>query len=76
MAKPRKSWQEKLADSKDMPKVQEVTPNMSQKWGTGRFVIPAPIEVDEIMKKVPRGKLTTINDIRAVLARRHGVNFT
>ncbi len=76
MPKTRKSWQEKLADSKDLPRVQEVTPNMSQRWGTGKFVIPAPVEVDEIMKKVPRGKLTTINDIRQVLAQKHSVNFT
>jgi alkylated DNA nucleotide flippase Atl1 len=34
-------------------------------------VIPAPIEVDEIMRTVPRGKLVTINDIRAVLAKKH-----
>ncbi len=75
MAKPRKSWQEKLADSKDLPKVQEVTETMSQRWGTGIFVIPAPIEVDEIMKRLPKGKLTTINQIRAILAQKHGVNF-
>ncbi len=75
MAKPRKSWQEKLADSKDLPKVQEVTETMSQRWGTGTFVIPAPIEVDEIMKRLPKGKLTTINQIRAILAQKHGVNF-
>jgi len=76
MAKLRKSWREKLADSKDLPKVQEVTETMSQRWGAGTFVIPAPIEVDEIMKKVPEGKLTTINQIRAALAQKHGVNFT
>ena len=75
MAKLRKSWQEKLADSKDLPRIQEVTSSMSQRWGTGRFVIPAPIEVNEIMKKVPEGRLTTINDIRRVLAQKHGTNF-
>ena len=75
MAKNRKSWQEKLADSKDLPKVQEVTKTMSQRWGTGTFVIPAPIEVDEIMKKVPEGGLITINQIRAILAQKHGTNF-
>ena len=75
MAKLRKSWREKLADSKDLPRVQEVTETMSQRWGTGTFVIPAPIEVDEIMKKVPEGKLITINQIRAILAQKHGVNF-
>jgi hypothetical protein len=73
--KKKKSWREKLAESKDLPRVQEVTATMSQRWGTGRFVIPAPMEVNEIMKKVPKGKLTTINQIRAVLAEKHGVNF-
>ncbi len=73
--KAKKSWREKLADSKDLPRVQEVTKTMSQRWGTGKFVIPAPMEVDEIMRKVPKGKLTTINQIRAILAQKHGVNF-
>jgi len=74
--KARKTWREKLADSKDLPRIQEVTRTMSQRWGTGKFVIPAPMEVDEIMKSVPQGRLTTINQIRAVLAEKHGVNFT
>ena len=47
---------------------------MSQ-WGTGTVVIPAPKEVDEIMKKVPSGKLITINQIRAILAQRHGASI-
>jgi len=75
MAKPRKSWREKLADSKDLPKVVEITDKMSKRWGTGTLVIPAPKEVDEIMKKVPRGKLITINQIRAMLAQRHGATI-
>jgi alkylated DNA nucleotide flippase Atl1 len=29
------------------------------------------MEVDELMRKVPKGKLTTINDIRAALAKKH-----
>jgi hypothetical protein len=72
----KKTWREKLADSKDLPKIEEVTETMSQKWGTGKFVIPAPLEVDEIMRKVPYGKLTTINQIRSILAKKHHVNFT
>ena len=75
MAKLRKSWQEKLADSKDLPKVVEITPEMSQRWGTGTCAIPAPMEVDEIMRQVPRGKLTTINQIREVVAKRHGATI-
>ncbi len=68
----RKSWQEKLADSKDLPRVVEINDRMSKRWGTGTCVIPAPLEVDALMRKVPKGKLTTINEIRATLAQRHG----
>ena len=75
MAKLRKSWQEKLADDKDLPKVIEITDSMSKRWGTGTCVIPAPREVDEVMNKVPRGKLIMINDIRATLAKKHGASI-
>ncbi len=75
MAKLKKSWQEKLADSKDLPRVVEITDKMSQRWGTGTVCIPAPIEVDEIMRQVPRGKLITINQIREVVARKHGATI-
>ncbi len=73
--KSRKSWQEKLLDNKGLPKVEKVTGKMVKRWGTGTFVIPAPIEIDEIMRKVPEGKLTTIAQIREILARKHGVTF-
>ena len=75
MAKLRKSWREKLADSKDFPKVVEVTPEMRQRWGTGTVVIPAPLEVDGIMREVPEGRLITINMIRESLAKRHNASF-
>ncbi len=75
MSKARKSWQERLADSKDLPKVVEITDNMSKRWGTGTLVIPAPREVDGIMKKVPKGKLITINQIREIVARKHGATI-
>jgi alkylated DNA nucleotide flippase Atl1 len=38
------------------------------------MVIPAPREVDEVMRRVPRGRLITVNQIRAALARKHGVD--
>ena len=75
MPKTRKSWQEKLTDDKDLPRVVEITDKMSKRWGTGTVVIPAPREVDEIIRKVPRGKLITINQIREIVARRHGASI-
>lgn len=74
-AKPRRSWREKLADNKGLPRVEEITDKMSKRWGTGTVVIPAPKEVDEIMREVPEGKLITINEIRAMLAQRHGATI-
>jgi hypothetical protein len=73
--KTRKSWREKLADSKGLPKVGEVTGKMSRRWGEGTMVIPAPLEVDALMKQVPKGKLVTINELRSALAAKHKVNF-
>lgn len=70
MAKLKKSAREKLHEGKKA-EVVEITGSMSQKWGTGTCVIPAPIEVDEIMRMVPSGKLITVNQIRETLARRH-----
>jgi len=67
----RKSWSEKLKDNKGLPKVEKITGKMSRRWGTGTVVIPAPIEVDEIMRRIPEGKLITINEIRAALAKKH-----
>lgn len=64
-----------MTDSKGLPKVEKISGKMSKRWGTGTIVIPTPNEVDEIMKQVPRGKLTTINEIRVVLAKKHGATI-
>ena len=71
----KKSWREKLADDKGLPKVANVTGKLSKCWGEGRFVIPAPREVDALMKQVPRGRVVTINELRAALARKHPADF-
>jgi alkylated DNA nucleotide flippase Atl1 len=71
----KRTWCEKLQDSKDLPRVERITERMSKKWGMGTVVIPAPAEVDELMRKVPEGKLTTINHIREALAKRHGATI-
>src|SRR6476620_11769598 len=73
--KARKSWREKLLASKGLPKDGAVTGKMTRRWGTGRMVIPAPVEVDELMKRVPKGRLVTINELRAALAAKHRVSF-
>ncbi|MBS7653165.1 MAG: MGMT family protein [Candidatus Bathyarchaeia archaeon] len=71
----KRSWREKLANDRDLPRVVEITEKMRKRWGEGTVVIPAPREVDEIMRRVPRGKLITINRIREMLARKHNTTI-
>ena len=71
----RSSWSEKLDQSKGLPKVVPIGPTMSKQWGEGTVVVPAPREVDAIMKSVPSGKLITIQEIRAIVAERHGATI-
>lgn len=67
----KKSWREKLADDKDLPKKAKIDGKLSKRWGEGTFVIPAPREVDAAMKKVGAGRLATIDSLRKALAKKH-----
>lgn len=69
----KKSWCEKLNDAKDLPKIIKLNAEAQKRWGGKTMVIPAPIEVDEIMKTVKKGKVLTINDIRSQLSKNHKV---
>jgi len=71
----RKTWREKLEDAKDCPKVVTIGPKMSKRWGQGTCAIPAPLDVDAIMRRVPKGKLITINEIRDIVAKKHGATM-
>lgn len=71
MATKKKNWREKLNDSKDLPKVVELNADAQMHWHGKTMVVPAPLEVDALMKKVPKGKLVTIDLIRQKLAKDH-----
>jgi alkylated DNA nucleotide flippase Atl1 len=67
----RKTWREKLEDSKDLPKVVLLKPNAQKHWKGSSMAIPSPMEVNDIMAGVPKGKLITINQIRTMIAHKH-----
>lgn len=69
--KAKKTWREKLACDKGFPKVSPIEGRMTRRWGSGTFVIPAPREVDALMKQIPAGRLTTIQELRQALAKKH-----
>ena len=70
----RKTWREKLLDDKDLPKVVQIGAKMRKQFGEGTVAIPAPREIDAIMRRVPEGKLITINEIRQLVAKKHKAN--
>jgi hypothetical protein len=74
----KKSFNEKLNNSQDLPKVKFVgyDQNMAKRFGAGNMLIAAPLEYDEVMKKIPERKLITSNEIRAFLAKKHNADFT
>jgi alkylated DNA nucleotide flippase Atl1 len=77
----KKSWQEKLAEKKGYPKILKLEKrfpcyNAVHKMGAeigDEIVLVNPGEVVEIMKKVPKGKLTTIVEICKKIAKKHKV---
>jgi len=81
MSYKKKSWQEKLAEKKGYPKILKLEKrfpcyNAVHKMGAeigDEIVLVNPGEVVEIMKKVPKGKLTTIVEICKKIAKKHKV---
>ncbi len=67
----KKSWREKLLNSKDLPKVVSLNENAQKHWKGNTMAIPSPVEVNQIMARVPRGKLITIAGIRERVAEKH-----
>ncbi|SMP53359.1 MGMT family protein [Anoxynatronum buryatiense] len=49
---------------------------MAKRFGCGNMLIAAPIEYDEVMKRIPEGELITSHEIRDYLAQKHGADFT
>jgi alkylated DNA nucleotide flippase Atl1 len=81
MSHRKKSWQEKLADKKELPKTLKLEKrfpcyNAVHKMGAeagDEIVLVNPSEVVEIMREVPKGRLITIVEICKKIARKHNV---
>lgn len=67
----RKHFNEKLNNSKDLSKVEFMgfDNKTAKRFGSGNMLIAAPVEYDEVMKRIPKGKLITSNGIREFLAK-------
>ncbi len=72
----KKDFNKRLNDSKDMPKIIELDDESSVKWGGRTMVIAPPIDYDDLMKKIPEGKVITTNELRTSLARKYKADIT
>lgn len=74
----RKTYNEKLNNSNDLPKIVDISnqEDFSRRYGGSLMLIAPPIEYNEIMSKVPKGKLITSEEIRLYLAKKHNADFT
>ncbi len=73
MAK-KQSWREYL-DSVD-EKIHKITPEWEHKYGKGKILIPAPKDIEKVIRQVKRGKVITIEMIRDYLAKKKNVKLT
>jgi len=68
----KKTFNEKLNHSGDLPKVVKITnPSQLERCKADTMVIASPVEYDKLIKKVPCGKLTTIDRMMAYMAKKH-----
>ena len=73
----KKDFNAMLHKDAGMPKMQIITDEASiQKYGGNRMYFAPPHAYDRIMKTIPYGKVVTVGEIRAYLARTNGADFT
>ncbi len=73
----KKDFNAMLHNAKDMPKIQIITdPKSIEKYGGERMYFAPPTAYDEVMKKIPRGKLITVGMIREYFAKSNDADFT
>jgi hypothetical protein len=68
--KTRTTWREKLENPpKGLPKVVTDPLKWEKRFGGRRVLVPTPLLVDGLTRKVKKGKLVTVNQIRGRLAK-------
>ena len=69
----RTRWRDKLAKEQE-PKIIPVPPKWRSRYGDGTMLIPRPLDVDALIRKVPKGRLLAQSNMRAELARDGGAD--
>jgi hypothetical protein len=69
MPKARKTWREKLEIEREPEVVDDPR-------GRGKMLIPRPLDVDALMRRIQKGKLATVEQIRERLAKDFNADLT
>jgi len=74
----KKTYNEKLNNPGDLPKIEDLSdkPEAVKRMGGAKMLIAAPMQYNEIMAKIPEGKLITTDRVRAYLAAGSGADVT
>jgi len=72
----KKNFNEMMNNSKNMPKIVELDEQGAKKWGGKTMVIAPPITYNEVIKKIPKGKLVTTKEIRQYVANKYNAEIT
>lgn len=67
---------EKLNVAKQPHVTTDIPATYTAARGAKSMLISTPLEMDAVMKRVPKGKLMTYDELRAYLAKKHGADIT
>src|SRR5664279_1784540 len=73
--KQKTSWRAKL-HKPTLPKLVPISDAMAKRFGHGMMLIPTALELDAMIRKIPRGEVSTLAQIRNRLARWYKVDLT
>ncbi len=71
--KSRTTWRARLQNG-EHSKIVDIPERMRKRFGTGTMLIPKPLDVDALIRRVPKGHLITQSQLRAALARAAGAD--
>ena len=71
MARTKKTWQEKLSDAKAKPGLPKVFYCEKSRQS---FVVPSPGEIEEMIRRVSRGRVITIQQVGLRIKNAHGAD--
>lgn len=77
MNEEKKDFNAMLHNNKDMPKIKVIdNEDVLNRYGGRKMLLAPPIDYDKVIKRIPHGKLLTIERIRNHLAYQYDADFT